>query len=445
MPEDVIVKIQDQHLAVQGLYQFVSGERPMSTSYIKELHQVLTAHQESYLARDTLGNLVQRDLSRGQWKRWPNNVEHADGTTFEYCPPEQVSSEMDRLLEMHESHVLKRVPADVEAAWIHHRFTLIHPFTDGNGRVARCLATLMMLKENWLPLVATRKERAVYIDALRSADTGDLKPLVDLFGDLQKKAIKEALSLSEDVVKDSTAVGEILEAAKLKFNQRRSAHDRQIQTSIKTADSLVLAAAERLREIAAEVQEILDLENAEYRAYEFHATSSSPKARYHYHQVIQCARALDYFANLRSYQAWAALAIVMEQRAEILFSFHGIGHETSGILGCSSMFYTKQKDEEGESTIGPLVPLANEPFEFTYLEDPTEVQQVSKVGRPVRGCGDRSLAEGIVIAYFGDLNDGPSQLRSLNLTRQERGRGSGLAGPFDHGFPFLLARPQPVG
>src|SRR5208337_4077770 len=56
-PEDVILKIQDQHLAIQGLYQFVSGQRPMGTSYIKELHQVLTAHQDTYLARDTLGSL----------------------------------------------------------------------------------------------------------------------------------------------------------------------------------------------------------------------------------------------------------------------------------------------------------------------------------------------------------------------------------------------------
>ena len=70
-PEDVILKIQDQHLAIQGLYQFVSGQRPMGTSYIKELHQVLTGHQDTYLARDTLGSLVQRQLIRGAWKLWP--------------------------------------------------------------------------------------------------------------------------------------------------------------------------------------------------------------------------------------------------------------------------------------------------------------------------------------------------------------------------------------
>ncbi len=388
-PEDVILKIQDQHLAIQGLYQFVSGQRPMGTSYIKELHQVLTAHQDTYLARDTLGSLVQRQLIRGAWKLWPNNVEHPDGTRFEYCPPEQVSPEMERLITLHESHMATGVPPDIEAAWIHHRFTLIHPFTDGNGRVARCLATLILLKENWLPLVVTRRERTAYIDALRAADVGDLKPLVNLFGDLQTRAIREALSLSEDIVKDSTAIEEILESAKQKFNQRRLAHDKQIRKSISTADSLVVLAAKRLEEIAAEVQELFVDERAQYRAYEFHATSGSGKANYHYHQIIQCARELGYFANLRCYQAWAAMAIVMEQRAEVLFSFHGIGHETSGILGCSAMFYTKQKDEEGETVIGPVSPLADEPFVFTYLEDPTEVQ------RTFRKWLDRCVVSGM--------------------------------------------------
>src|SRR5271157_4218076 len=296
-PEDVILKIKDQHLAIQGLYQFVSGQRPLGTSYIKELHQVLTAHQGTYLARDTLGNLVQRALIRGAWKLWPNNVEHPDGTLFEYCTHEQVSIEMERLVSLHESHVEMNVPPDIEAAWIHHRFTLIHPFTDGNGRVARCLATLMLLKENWLPLLVTRKERTAYIDALRAADSGNLKPLVNLFGELQTRAIREALSLSEDVVKDSTAIEEILESAKQKFNQRRLEHDKQIRKSISTADSLVVLAAKRLEEIAAEVQELFVDEKAQYKAYEFHATSGSGKAKYHYHQIIQCASELHYFAN----------------------------------------------------------------------------------------------------------------------------------------------------
>jgi Fic family protein len=39
------------------------------------------------------------------------------------------------------------------AAWLHHRFISIHPFEDGNGRVARALTLLVLLKANYAPLV----------------------------------------------------------------------------------------------------------------------------------------------------------------------------------------------------------------------------------------------------------------------------------------------------
>ncbi len=171
-PADVMAMIKDQHAAIEGLYQFISGDRPLGTSYIKELHRTLTEHQMTYEARDTLGNQVLRRLPKGEWKMFPNNVVGPEDFRFEFCPPEHVASEMDSLLKMHDEHVRWGVPCYVEAAWLHHRFTLIHPFTDENGRVARCLATLVFLKEEWFPLVVTRSDRDEYIKALRQADGG---------------------------------------------------------------------------------------------------------------------------------------------------------------------------------------------------------------------------------------------------------------------------------
>ena len=46
--------------------------------------------------------------------------------------------------ELHRNH--HDVAPEVEAAWLHHRFTQIHPFQDGNGRIARALATLIFVK-----------------------------------------------------------------------------------------------------------------------------------------------------------------------------------------------------------------------------------------------------------------------------------------------------------
>ncbi len=82
-----------------------------------------------------------------------------DGLIHEYCPPEQVTSEMDRLIELHREHQIGEIPPEVEAAWLHHRFTQIHPFQDGNGRIARCLASLVFIQAKWFPLVLTRGDR----------------------------------------------------------------------------------------------------------------------------------------------------------------------------------------------------------------------------------------------------------------------------------------------
>jgi hypothetical protein len=374
-PDLVMARIQDQHRAILGLYQFVSGQRPLGTSYIKELHAVLTAHQETYTARDTLGNYVKREMPRGEYKRLPNNVEHPDGSKFEYCPPEHVDLEMERLVTMYTEHQTTGVSPDVDAAWLHHRFTLIHPFTDGNGRVARCLATLVLLKANWLPLVITRLDRTPYISALRSADRGDLKLLVEFIGNLQRKSIREALSLSEEVLTESTRIDTILAEVKSKLERRRADEEERVRRALRTADSLQILAAKRLDEIAAEVNETIHSEVMGFRAYMYEAARNTERSKYHYHQIIQCAKQLEYFANLPFYQAWAALAIVTDELTEILFSFHGIGYENAGILGCSAMFYSKEATETGDRIVREVVPLSDSPFEFNYNDDSTDVQR----------------------------------------------------------------------
>jgi Fic family protein len=102
---------------------------------------------------------------------------------------------MDRLVALHLEHDGASVPPEVEAAWLHHRFTQIHPFQDGNGRVARALASLVFIRAGWFPLVIrdTASERGSYFDAIEAADRGDLDPLARLFSTAQKKAFVQAL------------------------------------------------------------------------------------------------------------------------------------------------------------------------------------------------------------------------------------------------------------
>ncbi|MBP7052988.1 MAG: Fic family protein [Phycisphaerae bacterium] len=375
-PTDVIAVIQDQFAVVNGLYQFVSGQRPLGTSYIKELYTALTKHQTTCEGRDTLGRDVRVTLPRGEWKRLPNNVEGPGDYVLEFCPPEQVESEMDRLLAMHGKHEEWGVPVYVEAAWLHHRFTQIHPFADGNGRVARCLATVVLLKAKWFPLVVTRAHREEYISAIRQADKGDMRRLVDLFTSLQSRAVREAFDLTEELRAEQIAVGTILSAVKGKFSRLREETATKKRQVTVTADTLQSAAVMRIKDLAKEVKKAIAPEGQEFSAYCTHAASANDeKADYHQFQIVQCARALGYFANMEAYRSWVNLAIQTTTRSEILFSLHGMGKGLSGIIACSAMFYTKESTDTKHTVIGEIVPLCTEPFTFTYEEEPNEVQE----------------------------------------------------------------------
>lgn len=375
-PADVMALIRDQHSVVEGLYQFIGGERLLSVSYVNELHQALTAHQAAYDARDSFGQAVMPPMQRGVFKKLKNNVQLEDGTLFEFCPPEQVASEMDALFRMHAEHVSMGIPTDVQAAWLHHRFTLIHPYVDGNGRVARALATLVYLKAEWFPLVVRRDDKVAYLRALRAADVGDLNPLVVFFGELQRRAVRQALSLVEEVEQESQALGAILGAVGARLERRRQTREQELQKAVTTADVLRMLTVERFTEVAGQLTALIRQDRPTFSARAASADRADPRAKYNRWQLVQAARAAGYFANLELYPSWVELQVDTSSSVRILVAFHGIGHEWLGLLGAVSVAYRKEPSaDDGRIEVVDLEPLCSEPFEITYSDDPVDVKQ----------------------------------------------------------------------
>ncbi|MCY4457583.1 MAG: Fic family protein, partial [Acidimicrobiaceae bacterium] len=198
-PELVAAMIQDHAATVDWLFDTVTEQRPLSTSFVKQLHALMTRQQKTASGFDSLGQQQGIKLLHGTYKEWPNNPVRTDGKLHQYCPPEQVTAEMDRLIELHQKHQATNVATDVSAAWLHHRFTQIHPFQDGNGRVARAIASIVLIRARWFPLVVTRDDRVRYIEALVQADEGNLASLTRLVAKLQRKQLVRALSIAEEV------------------------------------------------------------------------------------------------------------------------------------------------------------------------------------------------------------------------------------------------------
>lgn len=83
-------------------------------------------------------------------------------------------------------------PPPLAATVVHSWLTIIHPFQDGNGRVARLLANLVLLRNGWPTLIVRASDRLQYLDALSSSDeAGDILPLFDLFVKSIKRSLKE--------------------------------------------------------------------------------------------------------------------------------------------------------------------------------------------------------------------------------------------------------------
>ena len=66
----------------------------------------------------------------------------------------------------------------IRSAIFHHRFVWIHPFFDGNGRTARLLLNLLLMKSGFPPAIILKNDRKKYYDALNQANNHDYSKLV---------------------------------------------------------------------------------------------------------------------------------------------------------------------------------------------------------------------------------------------------------------------------
>jgi Fic family protein len=348
-PELIAAILQDHNDVLEGLFQFVRGERPISTSYINELHSALLKHQDTTVVMDQFGQLFDSKLTKGQYKTRPNNPRRPDGTLHQYSPPEQVTSEMERLIALHKEHEVKHVPVEVEAAWLHHRFAQIHPYQDGNGRVARALASLIFIKAGWFPVVVTRDDRTRYIDALEVADEGDLRSLVAFFVDVQKRALFKATQAAADVQQAQT-VDEAIAAVKRVLTGPGKSLDPSIWLAAKDrADRLMGVATRRLESLAASLKNEIGKNRPEFK---FHTQSGGMT-------FLPSLEKLGYTPNKIDYERKEWLAIAAQHTSIIAVQAHAIGSKFRGLIGIGIVF-------NGTSGVTELA--SKEAFQVNYAE-----------------------------------------------------------------------------
>ena len=134
-PHELVAMLDDHQNAAFGVYAEIREGNPITRSAIRQIHAVLTNNQPTFTVADQFGNRFETQLDRGGFKTLPNNPTRIDGTIHEYCPPEHVDSELDNLLAWYNEDLqeTRHYHPLLTAAWLHHRFTQMHPFQDGTA------------------------------------------------------------------------------------------------------------------------------------------------------------------------------------------------------------------------------------------------------------------------------------------------------------------------
>ena len=388
-PRDYVIRLlKDQQDALEGLFAFVSQRRNLTTSYIKELHAALCRSQDEVEALDAMGNRTMVPLVCGAYKTLPNYPQR-DGVTFMYCPPEQTASEMDRLVELHNCHIEEGVPPEVEAAWLHHVFTVIHPFQDGNGRVARAIASLVLIQQGLFPLVVTRDDKVAYLDALEAADGGDLAPLVQVFAKLQRVQFRKATAVSETLLNEGASVRQSLQGLADAIRRKQLEHQQKLEGVFDYASVLEDDTSRRLGELVGDIQR--ELKSLVPGSRVIVDRSDERTGFYFRGQIVEMARRhLGYFADTGPYRSWVRMRLNWSRRAQVVFAFHSLGARFSGVLVVGP--FLEYRDEEGDGDPrSTIVNIASEPFEFYYNERLESIRE--RYARWLEGVLTATLAD----------------------------------------------------
>lgn len=151
--------------------EVLATERPLSEYFIKTLHKTLI--REDYNVRKELpdGSVATYTVHAGQYKSRPNSVITTTGERFEYASPEETPALMTDLVDWYNSAVEEQKLSALElASLFHYRYIRIHPFEDGNGRIARLLVNFILLRAGYPMIVVRTKDKDKYLSALNRSD-----------------------------------------------------------------------------------------------------------------------------------------------------------------------------------------------------------------------------------------------------------------------------------
>lgn len=174
-------EIKGHDEAISYIEDLIENNEDLTEKVIRELN--LKVLKEPYFKEAITqdGNPTHKEIKPGEYKSTPNHVKTKTGDIFKFAEPSEVPQKMEELINWYRTsddlHPL------IKAVQLHYRFVNIHPFDDGNGRVARLLMNYSLMRDDFPPTVVESGQKDEYHSVLRKADAGEFGPLFSFVGE----------------------------------------------------------------------------------------------------------------------------------------------------------------------------------------------------------------------------------------------------------------------
>lgn len=146
-------------------------ERPLTESFIRELNRIILVQNYWKNARTAEGQDTRMEVKVGEYKSRPNSVVTTTGEIFHYATPEETPAFMTDLVKWYNEEAGKRELSPIEmASLLHYRYIRIHPFEDGNGRIARLLVNFVLHRYGYPMIVISSDDKFNYLRILHQCD-----------------------------------------------------------------------------------------------------------------------------------------------------------------------------------------------------------------------------------------------------------------------------------
>lgn len=175
------LEMKGHNEALKILEDIANKEVKITENRIKEFHKLILV--EPYIDETA-------EINPGVYKENHNYLYTNTGERIDFEPPAEVPRLMNELINWLNNHI--EVPQRQKkkyhlhplliAAGFHAQFIKIHPFGDGNGRIARIIMNLILMMTGYVPAIIKLDDRDLYYSALNSSSIDEAEELAFFIG-----------------------------------------------------------------------------------------------------------------------------------------------------------------------------------------------------------------------------------------------------------------------